>query len=214
MRTRALMLLVALVLPVSLFAQTNAVTIFANHGTFNSTSGTDATDGVSLEIKFDSKVGYGASYDRYFSPNLSAQFLAQRLRADTNVVLSGGGGPSINQNIGSFDLTEYDAALHWHFGSGNVKPYAGLGLAAIQGAKVHVPADATDSGNPETLSLDNKITWVADAGVDFRISPNAAISVSAKYTPYSSGIGAAAGDPIQRLKLDPLTFAAGVQWRF
>lgn len=213
MRSRILMLLVSLVLPVSLFAQSNAAAVFVNHGTFNSTSVTDPTDGVSLEIKFDSKVGYGASYDRFVSPNLSVQFLAQRLRADTNVVVSGG-GTSITQNVGALDLNEYDAALHWHFGSGSIKPYAGLGLAAIQGAKLRIPADATDSGTAETLKLDNKFTWVADAGVDFRVSPNASIIVTAKYTSYSSGVGTEPGDPLQRLKLDPLTFAAGLQWRF
>jgi hypothetical protein len=32
--------------------------------------------------------------------------------------------------------------------------------------------------------------------------------------PYSTGVDAEPGDPIQRLKLDPLTYAAGFQWRF
>jgi len=214
MRSRVLMLFVALMLPISLLAQSNAVAVFVNHGTFNSTSFTDPSDGVSIEIKFDSKIGYGASYDRFLSPNLSAQFLAQRLRADTKVVLSGGGGPSISQNIGTLDLNEFDAALHWHFGSGKIKPYVGLGVAAIQGAKLRTPAELTDSGTEEELKLDNKFTWVADAGIDFRVGQNASIIVTAKYTPYSSGVGAEPGDPIQRLKLDPVTFAAGVQWRF
>src|SRR5436305_2453807 len=113
MRSRVLMLLVALMLPVSLFAQSNAIAVFVNHGTYHSTSATDPSDGVSIEIKFDSKIGYGASYDRFFSPNLSAQFLAQRLRGDTKVVISDG-GTSISQNVGALDLNEFDAALHWH----------------------------------------------------------------------------------------------------
>jgi outer membrane protein W len=213
MRSRILMLLVALALPVSLFAQSNAVSVFVNHPTFRSTSATDPVEDVTISIKFDSKVGYGASYDRFFSPNLSAQFLAQKLRGDTKVSVSGGGA-SFTENAGTLDATQYDAALHWHFGTGAMKPYVGIGLGAIQGAKLNIPADATDSGTAESFSLDNKITWVADAGLDFRISPNASITVTAKYMPYSSGIGAEPGDPIQRLKLDPLTFAAGVQWRF
>ena len=212
MRSRILMLLVSLVLPVSLFAQSNAIAVFANHGTFNSTSASDPT-GISVEVRFDSRTGYGASYDRFLSPNLSAQFLAQRVRANTRLVVSGGGN-SVSQDVGALDLNEYDAALHWHFGSGSFKPYAGLGLATIRGAKLRIPPDATESGNAETFSLDNKVTWVADAGIDFRVTPNASILVSAKYTPYSSGVGAEPGDAIQRLKLDPLTFAAGISWRF
>jgi outer membrane protein W len=207
------MLLVALVLPVSLFAQTNAVSIFVNRPSFSSTSGTDPVENLTIKIAFDSKIGYGASYDRFFSPNLSAQFLAQKLRGGLKASLTSG-SVSITDNAGTLDATQYDAALHWHFGTGAVRPYVGGGIGTIRGAKVRVPADATDSGVEESFSLDNKISWVADAGVDFRISPNASITVTAKYMPYSSGVGAEPGDPIQRLKLDPLTFAAGVQWRF
>src|ERR1043165_4471933 len=87
---RVLMLLVVLALPASLFAQSNAIAVFANHPTFRSTSFTDPVEDVTVDIKFDSKVGYGVSYDRFLSPNLSVQFLGQRLRADARAVVSGG----------------------------------------------------------------------------------------------------------------------------
>jgi outer membrane protein W len=75
--------------------------------------------------------------------------------------------------------------------------------------------DLTDSGTaPETISLDDKMTWVADAGVDVSISPKASITLTAKYSPYKTSVGADPVDPVQKLKLDPLTFAAGLRWRF
>lgn len=209
---RVLMLLVALALPVSLFAQSNAIAVFGNRASFSSTSATDPVEGVTIDIKFDSKVGYGASYDRYLSPNLSVQFLAQRLRADSRVAVSGG-GISISQDLGSLDLNQFDAALHWHFGSGNIKPYVGGGIGSIQGAKLRIPPDVTGDVE-QTVKFDSKVTWVADAGIDWKVSPNASIIVTAKYMPYSTGVDAEPGDPIQRLKLDPLTYAAGFQWRF
>ena len=212
MRNRIVLFLIALALPVSLLAQSDTIAVFANHGTFNSTTVSDPS-GISVEVRFDARTGYGASYDHFLSPNLSAQLLAQRVRANTKIVVSGGGA-SASQDAGTLELNEYDAALHWHFGNGAFRPYVGGGIATVRGAKLTVPADLSDSGTEESTSLDNKVTWVADAGIDFRVTPKASITLSAKYTPYSSGIGAAPDDPLQRLKLDPLTFAAGISWRF
>ena len=209
---RVLMLLVVLALPASLFAQSNAIAVFANHPTFRSTSFTDPVEDVTVDIKFDSKVGYGVSYDRFLSPNLSVQFLGQRLRADARAVVSGG-GISVDADLGSLDLNQFDAALHWHFGTGNIRPYVGAGIGSIQGAKLRVPADVTGDVE-ETVNFDNKITWVADAGIDWRVSPNGSVIITVKYMPYSTGVDAEPGDPIQRLKLDPVTYAAGFQWRF
>ncbi|HKS25211.1 MAG TPA: OmpW family outer membrane protein [Thermoanaerobaculia bacterium] len=209
---RVLMLLVALALPASLFAQSNAVAVFANRTSFRTTSFTDPVEGVTVDVKFDSKVGYGVSYDRFFSPNLSLQLLAQRLRGDARVVGSGG-GISISQDLGSLDLNQFDAALHWHFGTGNIRPYVGGGIGTIQGAKLRVPSELT-GGPEETVNFDNKVTWVADAGIDWHVTPNGSIIVTAKYMPYSTGVDADPGDPIQRLKLDPMTYAVGFQWRF
>src|ERR1043165_5874480 len=172
---RVLMLLVVLALPASLFAQSNAIAVFANHPTFRSTSFTDPVEAVTADIKFDSKVGYGVSYDRFLSPNLSVQFLGQRLRADARAVVSGG-GISVDADLGSLDLNQFDAALHWHFGSGNIRPYVGAGIGSIQGAKLRVPAEV--AGDPdETVKLDHKVSWVADAGIDWRVSPNAPLIV-------------------------------------
>ena len=213
MRPRILVILAALAFSVPLFAQSNAIAVFANRTTFDSTKASDPD--VTLEIKFDPKTGYGVSYDRFFSPSVSAQFLAQRVRGTTKLAVSAP-GTSLSQSVGPLDLDEFDAALHWHFGSPSsaIRPYAGVGIASIQNAKVTIEPDFSESGTTETENLDNKVTWIADAGVDFRISPNAAIIVTAKYTHYSSSIVSTPDDPIQRLKINPLTFAAGVSWRF
>jgi outer membrane protein W len=219
MRSRILVFLAVLALPVSLLAQSqqNQFTLFLNHATFHTTSVDDPDTGTTLKVRFDAKTGYGASYDRFFSPNVSAQFVAQRIRGDARIVLEAPvAAASFSEGIGTLDLNAFDAALHWHFGApgATIRPYVGAGLASVRGAKLHVPADFTDSGQAEDFSFDDKITWVADAGIDWRIARSADLTLTAKYMPYSTGVGAEPGDPLQRLKLDPLTFAAGVSWRF
>lgn len=205
--------LIAALFPVSLFAQSNEIAVFANHTSFQSTTDTDPTIPFTAKLKFDSKVGYGVSFDHFLSPNLSVQLLAQTLRGTGKIDIDA--GLKFTLDAGTLDVKEYDAALHWYFlPEGAFRPYVGGGVARIQGGKLKIPADAANDIEAETISLDSKVTWVADAGIDFRVSPKAAVSLTAKYTPYSSGVGAAPDDPVQRLKLDPLTIAAGFRWRF
>jgi outer membrane protein W len=216
MRIRILLSLLVMMYTASLFAQSNDITLFANHSSFHSTSETDPTTGFIAKLKFDSKVGYGISFDHFLSPDLSIQLLAQQLKADTKLELTGA-GTSVSEDAGTLDLKQYDVALHWYFlpANSSFRPYVGGGVARIQGGKLHIPADLSGSGSAaETVSLDSKTSWVADAGIDVRIARQAAISVTAKYTPYKTSFGAAPGDPVQRLKLDPLTLAAGLRWRF
>jgi outer membrane protein W len=199
----------------NLFAQANEIAVFVNRSSFSSTTETDPALGATFKLKFDSRAGYGISVDHFFSPNLSLQLLAQTVRANSKVEVTAL-GTSFSENAGTLDLNEYDAALHWYFERRSAfRPYVGAGVARIQGGKIKIPADLTDSGTaPETISLDDKMTWVADAGVDVSISPKASITFTAKYTPYKTSVGADPVDPVQKLKLDPLTLAAGLRWRF
>jgi len=209
MRIRIFVSLAALLFAFSLAAQTNHVTFLVNSPTFESTTETDPAIGT-IKLNFNSRVGYGVAFDHFVSPNLSVQLLAQRLRASSQLDFEG-----TSVNAGSLDLNQYDAALHWYFLSqGIVRPYAGGGVARIQGGKLRIPAEVSTSGATETISLDGKTTWVADAGIDIRAGGNGAIVLSAKYVPYKTHFGAAPGDPVQEIKLNPVTFAAGFRWRF
>ena len=214
MRIRIPLLLVALVFPVVLFAQSpsNELGVFINRTSFHSTSETDPDLGITAKFKIDSKTGYGLTFDHFFSPNLSLQLAAQSVRGDSKISISGG-GPTFSVDTGSIDLTQYDAALHWYFGSSpTIRPYAGLGLGRTHGGTVKVPAELTESGVEERFKLDDKFGWIADAGVDFRVTPKGSIAVSAKYVPYKTKVD---NDPsVERVKLDPLTISAGFRWRF
>jgi len=214
MRTRILVSLAVLLFAFSLSAQSNHVGVFFNAPSFQTTSETDPDIGR-VKLVFDGKTGYGASFDHFMSSDTAIHLSWQRLRADSRIEFADQGGVSID--AGTMDLNEYSATLHWYFLSDRnlVRPFAGAGVARIQGAKLHIPAELTDSGTAgETVSLDSKTTWTADAGFDVRIGANGAITVAAQYTPYKTHFGAAPDDPVQFLKLNPTTVSAGFRWRF
>ena len=135
------------------------------------------------------------------------------MRADTNLDFAD--HPGLGGNVGTLDLNEYDAGFNWYFLSqGPVRPFAGAGIARIQNARMHTPGEFTSSGFDETQPLDSKTTWLVDAGIDIRAGANGAVVLSAKYRPYKTHFGAAPDDPVQFLKLDPVTYAAAFRWRF
>ncbi|HEX3581614.1 MAG TPA: OmpW family outer membrane protein [Thermoanaerobaculia bacterium] len=211
MRIRILVSLAVLLFTFSLSAQSNHISVFISDTSFKTTTQTDPDIGR-VKLSFHSKSGYGIGFDHFVSPNLSFHASAERMHADTRVDLS---DQAIGGNVGTLDLNEYDAALHWYFLShGRVRPFAGAGLARIQGGKIHTPGEFTESGLEETTSLDSKTTWLVDAGLDIGVGANGAVVLSAKYRPYKTRFGAAPGDPVQFLHLDPVTYAAGFRWRF
>jgi outer membrane protein W len=212
MRIRIPVSLAALLFAFSLSAQSNEVGVFFNAPSFSSTSTTDPDIGR-IKLPFDGKTGYGISLDHFTSPDTALHISAQKLRADSRLEFPDQG---VSFDAGTLDLTEYTAALHWYFLSRNmVRPYAGAGIARIQSVKLHIPAELSESGTAaETVSLDSKTTWTADAGIDIHIGANAAITLSAQYTPYKTHFGAAPDDPVQYVKLNPVVFAGGLRWRF
>lgn len=212
MRTRILVSLAVALFACSLSAQTNHISVFISDTSFKTTTQTADPATGRAKLSFHSKTGYGIGFDHFLSPNLAFHASAERMHADTRVDLLDQG---IGANVGTIDLNEYDAALHWYFLSHSaVRPFAGAGIARIQNAKIHTPGEFTDSGLDETTSFDSKTTWLVDAGVDITVGANGAIVLSAKYRPYKTGYGAAPEDPVQFLHLDPVTFAAGFRWRF
>jgi outer membrane protein W len=201
-----------LLLAVSLSAQSNHVTLLVNSTAFSSTSTSDPDIGA-VKLTFDSHTGYGVAFDHFLSPDLAFRASAERLRAASRLEFPDQGGVSVS--AGSLDLTEYTAGFHWYFLSRSVvRPYAGAGVARIQGGKLHIPGDFTDSGLEETISLDSKTTWNADAGIDIATGANGAVVLNVRYTPYKTHFGAAPDDPLQFMKLNPVTFGAGFRWKF
>jgi outer membrane protein W len=208
---RTFVLVSTLLFAFSLSAQTNHVTLFVNSSALSSTSTKDPDVGT-VKLTFDSHTGYGVAFDHFLSPDLAFHASAEKLRAGSRIEFPDQG---VSISAGSLDLNEYTAGFHWYFLSRSaVRPYAGAGVARIQGGKLHIPADFTVSGADETISLDSKTTWTADAGIDIQAGANGAVVLNVRYTPYKTHFGAAPDDPLQFMKLNPVTFGAGFRWKF
>jgi opacity protein-like surface antigen len=220
MRYRILVSLVVSCLSMSLFAQVNELGIFVNRPTFQSNGRTVFPLFEEATLNVHPKIGYGISLNHFVSRNLSLQVSAQTVRG--NARLETAGGTHFTDSAGTLDLRQYDAAVHWNFVPGGpVRPYVGGGIALIGGGKLQIAADPANGVHAGAISLDNKVTWLAAAGVDFRITRSIAITLEAKLTHYTSrgaSNRAASFDPsdvlFAPLSLNPMTASAGMRWRF
>lgn len=224
MRFRIVVIVVSLLaalLTVPLFAQTNELGVFVNHPSFRDNSDTLFAFFETAIVKVDSKIGYGISFNHFVSPRLSILLSGQTVRGNAKLVVVG--GVNFTEPAGTLDLKQYDAVLLWNFvPEGPVRPYVGGGVAWVGGGRLQLADDPINGIPTSAISLDNKLTWVAEGGVDFRISHNAAVTLAAKFTHYTSGSAPSFGVSatpttlflFEPLKLDPMTINAGMRWRF
>lgn len=216
MRTRLpfFVLLLAL-LATPLLAQTSEFGVFVNHTTFSKNTASDPAIGLTeADVKFDSKAGWGVSYNRFLSPDTSFELSAQDLKGDARVTITAGGVTG-SESGGSLELRQYDAAYHFYVNPrGRVRAYIGGGVALLRSGKLKVAADPADNIEATTISLKSKTTWLAVAGVDISVTPSVAIALAAKYTRYRADLDTTPDDLFQHLKLDPVSVSAGLRWRF
>ncbi len=218
MHLRRLIVFLAFLLTLPLFAQNNELGIFASHATFSKDSASDATLGLTeADIKFDSKVGYGISFNHFLAPDMSIQLSGQTLRADAKVQVTVG-GVTAPESGGTLDVKQYAAILQYYVNPrGTVVPYFGGGLAWMRSGKLSVAADTADGVTAGTIHMQDKRTWVVDAGVDLRLSRSVALSLAGTYTRYTAKLETSTDDPdhiFQNLRLDPVTVSAGLRLRF
>lgn len=206
-RTLVALLLVAA--PVSAFAQ-NDIGLWLNSSKFQSTSFTD--QGGTARIKFDSKMGYGVSFNHFSGPNMSTEFAWNSLKADVNGELSFGNSTE-RARIGDFKANQLSAIIKWHFMPRTfIVPYVGAGVAYHSGAKIKTVNDPTIGETGETFDLESKFGYILNGGVNFNVTRGIAIGLDLKHAPYR-GREKGTNDPTGDVKLDPTTVALGVRIR-
>jgi outer membrane protein W len=203
------------------FGQDNELGIFSNGAKYRSTPaivsipGPPQSPGYGVLATFGSNTGYGISFNHYVMPIASVEFTAQRLSADSKLSLGGPGVFPINDiPLGTISLTCVDAALQWHpTRRGVLDPYLGAGIAWIEGNnldKLHQPAIGPQSGRAK---LDDKVTWLTEAGANVHLTRHVAVLLQVKYSRYRSRFGYENGDPVTQIRLDPLVGELGLRWR-
>jgi outer membrane protein W len=201
-----------LVFPLTLTAQgrANELGVFVSLPQFDSTSFEDEEEpDLGLELDFDENVGYGVSYNRYWTDHLSSEFTAQRLSGDIQVNVTGGPA-TITVDAGDIEMDVLSAGLQWHFGGASrFDPYIGGGVAYVSGEADVLADPEVDPEETENVDLDSETTWLANAGINFRLTDAFSLNADAKYIAYEPEDDA--GDS---LDINPLVFSAGVKFRF
>lgn len=198
---RSLVVLSLLVFPIAGFAQSNEIGVFISTSQFDDSDIRDADD--ILELEFDEDMGYGVSFNRYWTPAFSTEFAYQKLGADLTVSFE-----DFVEDAGELDLDVLSATAQFHIARGAIiSPYIGGGAAYISGE-----VGAIDAEELEDADLENEFEWLANAGVDINLGRTFAIFVDGKYILYEARGEGDSDD--EAVEINPLVIAAGVKLRF
>jgi outer membrane protein W len=164
------------------------------------------TDNIDKSGRFDENVGYGISFNHYWTEHFSTELSAQRFSASSVLGHHSIEGETLF-NAGEVDVTALAAMLQWHFNrDGRFAPYLGMGAARMA-------ADFSPDDDAEIGPFDFKTeTAIAGAvGADVRITPWFYFSAELKFIPWNA---AAEGSGVEGVDVDPLVVSAGAKVRF
>ena len=202
----------AVVFPILAAAQqppSNDVGVWVSTSQFDKTSETDPDVGAELSLEFDENIGYGVTFSHYWGNALALELGAQKLGGDLNLSV-GGPATDFSAKIGELDLQAYSATLQWHFARGSrISPYIGGGAALVT---ADFDAEPIEGEPDEQVDLDNETTWLANAGVNFALTPSLSLGIDGKYIAYDPKGEGDTDD--ERLDVNPLVFSAGLRFRF
>lgn len=199
---KTLIALSLFLLPLSASAQSNELGLFISTSQFENSELSDGIDTV--DVEFDEDMGYGVSYNRFWTPSFSTEFAYQRLGADLTLSFE-----DITEQAGDLDLDILTATGQFHFAKGSMfSPYIGGGAAYVSGE-----AGFIDEDEIESADLESEINWLANAGLNIGLTPGFAIFVDGKYVMYEAR---GEDDPSDEgaLDINPLIVSAGVKLRF
>jgi outer membrane protein W len=185
-----------------ILAQKNEVSILAGSTSVSSTN----SDGG--EVKFDNASAVGVAYSRFWSPRFSTELSYMRSSHDGS--LRFGGDPLLD--LGSLDLTTLAAIAQFHFlRSQTFDVYAGAGVATISTSDLK-SSDLALAGIG-TVSVDTSTTWIANAGAVYSLGHSIGVGIDGRYAHYRPDSTSAGAESVA-LKLDPVTVALALKFRF
>ena len=191
-------------------ARTSDVGIWIVDSQLEETSFTDEGDEITFD--FEEEVGFGISFNHFWTERFSTEIAAQKFGADMTIGVS---GPAVNfvSTIGSADLTSVTAMGQLHFRRATrFAPYIGAGVARTWGEFDPVEFEDDEPVDSESFDLEAETTWTAAVGANVRITDNIYFVGEMKYIPWEA---IAENDPDEEpVELDPVMFAAGLKVRF
>ncbi|HYK01156.1 MAG TPA: OmpW family outer membrane protein [Thermoanaerobaculia bacterium] len=186
----------------SLSAQaTSDVAVWVTGSKFEDPSLFEEDEIVSFE--FDEKVGYGVSFNHFWTRAFSTEFAYHTFGADLDVGIDG--GPRLN--VGEVDASSLTGVAQWHFRRATrFSPYVGAGLAYIQGEF----KGGEEVG--ESFSFEPDVEGVVNAGANIAITDSLAVGVDVKHIAWMPK--AEDDEEAERLDVSPILVSAGLRYRF
>jgi outer membrane protein W len=172
------------------------------------TSSSVVDEGDVIEFDFDEEVGYGLSFNHYWTNSFSTELALQKYSAD--MTIGSDFGPTFT--AGELRVTTVTAMAQWHFNrDGRFSPYIGGGIARV-GGDFEFASDILEPGDESSVDLESETTWTAAVGANVRLTDRIALTGEMKGIPWDAREeGGILGDAIE---VDPITFAVGVRFRF
>jgi outer membrane protein len=154
-------------------------------------------------VSVDSQFGVTFNFSYFMTSNLAVELLAA-LPYDHDIELLDG------TKVASTDHLPPTLSLQYHFmPEARVQPYVGLGLNYT----LFFHVDTTGPLAGADLDLDNSWGWAGELGVDFPVSEQWLINLSARYIDIDTD-AKLDGASLGTVEIDPWVYGAHVGFRF
>jgi outer membrane protein W len=115
--------------------------------------------------------------------------------------------------LGSLRVTPLTATMQLHPAQGRLfRPWLGGGIAYVLSGELG--GREPDSAGNGRIEVDDELTWVASAGVDFSVTPALGVGLDTRYIPMTARSRTLGAAEDGELKLSPWIVSVGARFRF
>ncbi|HVE72170.1 MAG TPA: OmpW family outer membrane protein [Thermoanaerobaculia bacterium] len=188
-------------------AQNTDVSVWVVDSELSESTVNDGDDSVVFD--FEEDIGWGLSFNRHWTRSFSTELSLQKYGAEMNVTPEGEG----QVDVGDLEVTSLTLMGQWHFRrDSRLSPYVGAGLSLMRGEFEFAP-DVVEDPAPEQITLEREIGYALSFGANVNLTDHLALTGEMKFTPWDARErdGLQLDEPVE---VDPVTFSAGVRFRF
>lgn len=199
--------LLLLLVGTPLFAQDRNVdlTIWASSVDMQGTN--EFEDG--FETEFEDGNGVGATLNIFWNDYLSTELGIFSLSSEAGLVFE----DLEAVNLGDVELMPVTLGVQFHIlGASRFDPYIGAGGAWVTANDLE--SDELDDLGIGNVELEDEMTWFANAGLAFGITPNLGLALDARYIPYETTSRSSVTGVEEEFEVTPLWLSAGLRLRF
>jgi outer membrane protein W len=199
MRSHVVPIVVLALIAIPLFGQ-NDVAVWVGKSRVGATN----TSGAS--VHFDRGNSVGASWNHFFSAQLSGELAAFAVRHNGTLQVGG-----VNAfDVGRLRMIPVTAMVQWHLVHfRRIDPHLGGGLAYVRSDSLH--SSDLDNAGIGSVKVKSRVGWAADAGLTYGITDKLGVGVDARYIGYRPSSGPS--DASLKLQLSPVIYSLGLRWR-